>query len=569
MAESKLEAVPVPEKKDVKGEIENTRHNLTVNPRLGGGIRGDEIWSENVMKVVLARKEARRKEKAIESEEIPLPLNYMVCKFKLPENVRNYSLEGHQELAEFIDFLKNNIQKLPVGLRFQMAVLVGGHWTVVDNMVTTKGISSFNLDSVMDSKAYQFFMIYLTNLQEAHLLNASYAYRVSVPQGPFEKTPKEKLANMIQSDWVSCGIFMVDHLSFLSRTDVFHHLKSSMGESQYQAFGRADVPPSLAGIFRLAQMEELISKISKKQSIPAVTRKGKTLADVKKQINPEENTEYITANARNKGAKILDEAEKYVDSCEEEIFTAIFSRSLKDKLSVYVEHYSQAVNDLVAFIYDRLPECKDLPDEDKIKLMEALHQIILTEDSDQDKIISINDQLMSVMQHSNEAASYRLVAAVISYTALHIKDNQELWQFYQKIATHPLSELLQSHNNWFFKMPSKLTPALFSYIEKVVKTQMLLNGLEGLKEDHTEQLDFLEDGVIQSFLKKPRVFEASETKSIQLLNQLKEMGNEKSELKSIELQKIEKDLEKRREDVLKEFHMETLEIVPEDTPSLK
>lgn len=552
MAESKREET-APERKAVKEDIKNTAYNLTIDPRWGERIRGRYIWPETVMKVVLARKAARRMEKAAEEEKTALPFNYIVFDFILPGERGRYSLEDNKELARLIDFLKENSDKLPVGLRFQMAVLLEGHWTAVDNVVTAKGISSFNLDSTMDSRAEQFFAIYLANLDRAGLLNAGYSYRVFVPQALFEKTPKEKLANMIQSDWVSCGIFMADHLSYLSRSPVFHHLKASKGESSYQTFGRADVPPALSGIFRLTQMEELITRVSKKQSETVVTRKGKTLADVKKQADPsDKETKYLTANATEKGKKILKDAGEYIDCCEDRDYEAIFSFSLAEKLSAYVDHYSQPVNDLIAFIYDRLPLGQGLSDEDSIRLMEGLHQVILSPGSDQEKIISIHDQLMSALENTKEASAYRLMAAVTSYTALHIKDNNALWSFYQCIRTGPMSQQWHSHSNWFFNIPSKMTPALFSYIEKAVKTQLLSNALANMQAGERDALAILDSEDVTAFLQKPRTFETSETKSAQLLRQLKKEGEAG---RSSDLRKIDETLEKRREEVLGEFGM--------------
>lgn len=80
---------------------------------------------------------------------------------------------------------------------------------------------------------------------------------------------------MIQTDWISCGIYVVDHLSFLSRTNVFHHLKTNLGESKYCTLGRKDIPPALSAIFRLSQSDLLLENLTKKQKEPTITRKGK------------------------------------------------------------------------------------------------------------------------------------------------------------------------------------------------------------------------------------------------------------------------------------------------------
>ncbi|ASQ46584.1 hypothetical protein [Legionella clemsonensis] len=510
--------------------IRRTNYNLNIIPESIEGI----VWPTSVMKVILARKAENRLKKQI-------PFNYMATEFTPSEDFKDYSLEHNEELAMLVKFLKENHNKLPVGLRFQLAVLIGGHWTCVDNVITSTGLAVFNLDSVMDFKARQFFQVYLVNLDKEGLLNAGYLYFVNVPSaGPFAKTPKEKVANMIQTDWVSCGIFVVDHLSFLSRSNVFHHLKTALGESKYVTLGREDIPPALAAIFRLSQSDLLLENLTRKQKEPAVTRKGKRLSEVSYR------------DAREKGGKLLQEAKNYVENCGEEEFAKIFSHNLLEQLSKYVIHYSRPVNDLIEFVYDSLPHCKNLPDEAAIKLMEKLHGVVLlSELNDSQKILAITELTISALEHNNEVSSYRLLAGVLSYAVLNLHDNQQLFDFYMKILTGPLGQSLSNITNSFFKTPTRFTPALLAHLEKAVKTQLLLNAAVDLENGHSEQFNLIYNlpGCL-AFINKPRTFDTSETKSGKILNALNELAG-RQETNAIE--PIKQKLEERKIEVLREF----------------
>lgn len=541
-----------PSKKETIRQIQITTENLSTSPEYLKGI----VWPESVMKVVLARKATHRLDKQI-------PFNYMVTEFKPKEDQTDHSLEGNEELASLIQFLKVNLKKLPIGLRFQLAVLIKGHWTAVDNLVTTKGISSFNLDAVMDSKARHFFLVYLTNLQKEGLLNAGYTYYVSVPsEGPFAKTPKEKVANMIQTDFVSCGIFLVDHLSFLSRANVFHHLKNAVGEFQYKTLGRSDIPPSLSAIFRLSQSNRLIRSLTSKQTESTVTRKGKKLSEVRTQANSKDPlVPSIYANAKKKGSEMLNNAERYVADSDEETYKRIFSYNLLEQLSDYAQNYSKPVNELIAFIYNALPECKSLTDEESIRLMEKLHKVILLPDcNDMQKIIEITKSTISSLEKINEVAAYRLMTAVLSYAALNINDNKQLWDFYNSLLNSPVIRGLSTNTNSFFNTPSRFTPALISHIEKAVKIQLLYNAASGLCKAQENQLNLLLDSSeIKTFLNKPLTFDTSETKSTQLLNQLIPLKSSPEDLAQVYrlASSVKETLEQRKKEVFSEFGFDT------------
>ncbi|OCH96757.1 hypothetical protein A8135_06265 [Legionella jamestowniensis] len=511
--------------------ILKTNYNLSLSPEDIEGI----VWPASVMKVILARKAQNRLGKGI-------PFNYMVTEFTPSEDSKDYSLENNKELAALVQFLKENHSKLPVGLRFQLAVLVGGHWTCIDHIITSRGVAAFNLDSVMDSKARRFFHVYLLNLEKEGLLGAGYIYFVNVPSdGPFAKTPKEKVANMIQTDWISCGIYVVDHLSFLSRTNVFHHLKTNLGESKYCTLGRKDIPPALSAIFRLSQSDLLLENLTKKQKEPTITRKGKKLSEVG------------YGDAKRKGRKLLLEARNFVENCKEEDYEQIFSHNLLDKLSNYVRHYSTPVNDLIEYIYSGLPGCKNLSDEEAVKLMEKLHGIILlSELNDSQKILAITDLTVSALEKSNEESSYRLLAGVLSYAALNIDDNRQLFDFYTKILTSPLGQGLNNTTNSFFKTPTRFTPALLTHLEKAVKIQLLYNAAVDLENGYKDQFNLIYDlPGCSTFINKPRTFNTSETKSGQILNELTRLAG----LEEIESTgSIKQQLEERKKEVLSEFN---------------
>ncbi|MDI9818403.1 MULTISPECIES: hypothetical protein [unclassified Legionella] len=522
------------QKKNVIRAIKKTQYDLKYPPQY----IEESIWPEEVMKVALAQKASHRLKKKI-------PFNYMVTEFKSHEDSTDYYLKENKELSGFIQFLKDNHHKLPEGLRFQLAVLINGHWTCVDNLITSKGISTFNLDAVMGDKARIFFLVYNNHLQHHKILRSGYTYYVSVPsEGPLAGTPKEKVANMIQTDFVSCGIFVVDHLSFLSRTNVFQHLKKNLGESDYVTLGRADIPQSLSSIFRLSQSKRLFANLGSKQMKQPVTRKEKTLAEAK-------NSLYV--NAKNKGNRILTNALTYVQDSDEDVYQKIFSHKLQDQLSAYVQNYSKPVNDLIAFIYNSLPECLYLSDEESIKLMEQLHQVILLPNcNDTQKILKLVDIAVPVLEKSNNAASYRSIAGILSYTVLHIDDNQQLFDFYCNIVNSSFYKGLNTNTNSFFNTPTRFTPALISHIEKAIKTQLLYNAAIDLSKEQNNQLNFISNSPeCLGFLKKPRTFDTTETKSSQVFHRLTDLQNKKIDGS---LESVMQTLEQRRNEVLNEFH---------------
>ncbi|STX81659.1 Uncharacterised protein [Legionella busanensis] len=488
------------------------------------------------MKTVLERKARQRHEKGQ-----LIPFNYFVAEYKPPEDSSDYSLESHPELNQLINFLVANHAKLPIGLRFQIAILIDGHWTCIDNIITEKGISAFNLDSVMDRRARHFFQVYLTNLQLNNILDSGYIYNINVPSdGPFAETPKEKVANMIQQDWVSCGIFVVDHLSFLSRTNVFKHLKKAFGEGQYQEFARADIPPALSPIFRLAQGEELFEKLSKRQKQTIATKKDKTKLG---------ELDGVAYSAKNKGKRLLEDAHAYIE--KPTAYQEIFGHNLLQQLEGYVKHYSKPVNDLIAYIHNALPQCEGLIDEEAIKFMQQLHNIILKDDIDIKKIIEILEISIENLGKLNDVSAYRILAGVISYAALNIIDNQELFEFYKTLEKRSIFDRLSNHTNSFFSKPTPFTPSLISHIENGIKSQLLYNATADLSKSSTRQLDYLNDNSVTQFINKPRTFDTSETTSKKLLAQLNTLRDSQDKK---QLDTLSRKLEAKRATVFDEFN---------------
>ncbi|STX81388.1 Uncharacterised protein [Legionella busanensis] len=105
------------------------------------------------------------------------------------------------------------------------------------------------------------------------------------------------------------------------------------------------------------------------------------------------------------------------------------------QLEGYVKHYSKPVNDLIAYIHNALPQCEGLIDEEAIKFMQQLHNIILKDDIDIKKIIEILEISIENLGKLNDVSAYRILAGVISYAALNIIDNQELFEFYKTSKT--------------------------------------------------------------------------------------------------------------------------------------
>lgn len=532
--ESKQE-ITTPSQKELIQAIVATKNNLHKHHYDITGI----VWSAEVMRVILGLKAEKRGRKK-------LPFYYQVIEYQEDESGK-MAADKNEDLFRLVQFLEANVDKLPPGLRFQLAVLLDGHWTAVDHVITSKGISCFNLDAVMDKRALRFFRNYIILLDKAKVLHASYMYYVSVPESPFERTPKEKVENMIQMDFVSCGIFMADHLSFLSRTNVFHHLKTMVGEPAFKTLGRNDVSPPLAPIFRLTQSKHLLRKLSGQQIGVPISKKDnpKTLKDIKQQSL----TESIKYNVIAKGDKLLDKAIADLESREPSGIAALFSHDLMTRLAAYVNHYSPVVNQLAGLIYTRIVDCKGIDDQTVMQIMAAIHQIILEKDSDLSRLKAINALLLTALP-KNDVNTSRLIAASICLTAFHIEDNQALWEFYTEMMKYPGNAELNHHTNSFFNTPTKLTPALSTHIEKTVKVQLLINAVAGLHQGLNSPLDSLSDNMRQ-FIKKSRTFEVKTTKSESLLQQILLAGSDKSKLQAIELE-----LETNKAAILLEFGLE-------------
>ncbi|KTD64856.1 hypothetical protein [Legionella spiritensis] len=557
--EKKIPEENIPHREDILKQIAVTAKNLRSSTR---DIE-DIVWPKEVMNVVLADKSFRRRIKG-------LPFHHMVTEFQTPlEKYEQRHEEKRTELTNFVDFLaKDDIKgRLPVGLRFQFAVLIGGHWTTIDNQVTPKGIATFCLDSVMDSRALYFFNWYRQSLREKGLLHIAYAYHVHVAQGLFDKTPKEKIANMMQTNQVSCGVFVADHLSFLSRTNVFRRLKEAVGdeslygdEPDYISFGREYTSPALAAVFRLTQSELLLGKLSKKQAEAVISRKGKRLKDVKNEaFSKDESIPYFTTNVINKGETIMENATRFVRDSEDDTYSAIFSHSLTEELSAYAEQYSEPVNGLIALIYEKLPEFKTFSDEDQIRFMGRLHEILRNSEwSDDQKLMALLEEAIIQFAPLKDVAAYRLLTAIMADTVLHINDNRELWDFYTNFLKQPLVQGLQSNTNSFFNKPTKITPALMSYIDKAVKTQLMVNAVHDVSQGGKEQLSIVTGSEeIMSFIRKPRHFETSETRTAKWLVELVELAQEEEgPAQERALKKMEGRLAQSKRDILHQFGMD-------------
>ncbi|WP_131751190.1 hypothetical protein [Legionella erythra] len=498
------------------------------------------VWPPQVMQVILALKAESRRGRQ-------LPFYYQVIEYE-EDSKGGMDAKKNEALIKFIQFLEKNADKLPPGLRFQLAVLLDGHWTVVDHVVTSKGISCFNLDAVMDKRALRFFRNYILLLDKARVLHASYIYYVNVPEPLFGPTPKEKVEHMIQTDFVSCGIFMADHLSFLSRTHVFHHLKAMAGEPVFKKLGRNDVSPALAPIFRLTQSKHLLRKLTGQQSEAAISKhdKGKTLKSIKQQSL----TESIKYNVITKGDKLLENAIVNVKSRSEQEIAPLFANDLITRLTPYVEHYSAVINQLAALIYTRIADCKGMNDQTVIEIMASIHQIMLGKDKDDIKLAAITSLLLNRLP-GKDVNSYRLLTASISFTVFHCEDNDALWKFYLDMMKNPVNTGLMHHTHSFFNTPTKLTPSLSTYIDKAVKVQLLLNALKELRQGYDSPLTHLTDEM-QKFIKKSRTFDVKATKSERLLQQIILAASEESTLYV-----IEQELEADKATLLKGFGFES------------
>lgn len=540
--ESKQE-ITSPSQMDLIRALVMTKNNLHKSHHDITGI----VWPAQVMKVVLALKAENRRGKQ-------LPFYYQVIKYE-EDDKAGMDAQNNEPLLKFIQFLEKNADKLPPGLRFQLAVLLDGHWTAVDHVVTSKGISCFNLDAVMDKRALRFFRNYILLLDKAKVLHASYMYYVNVPEPLWGPTPKEKVEHMIQTDFVSCGIFMTDHLSFLSRTHVFHHLKAMAGEPVFKQLDRDDVSPALAPIFRLTQSKHLLRKLTRQQSEAAISKqdKEKKLKSIKQQSL----TESIKYNVIAKGDKLLDNAIIKLKSRSQQEIALLFDDDLTTRLAPYVEHYSPVVNLLASLIYTRIADCKGLGDQTIIEIMASIHQLMLGEDSDDIKLAAITSLLLMRLS-GKDVNTYRLLAASISFTAFHVQNNDELWQFYMDIIKHPVNTALMHHTNSFFNTPTKLTPALSTYIDKAVKVQLLMNALAGLRQGFGSPLTYLTDEM-QEFIKKSRIFDVKITKSNFLLQQITLAAIEESTLYA-----IEQELAADKASLLKGFGFESEALAPEN-----
>ncbi|QBR83567.1 hypothetical protein E3983_03865 [Legionella israelensis] len=108
--------------------------------------------------------------------------------------------DEHCELVQFLSKLNENIDKIPNGTRFQLAVEATGHWSAIDIMVKDGKVHSFVLDSIDAPVA----RMYHSDLKRIFPDGKHYQFSSYEDSNEF--------VHQVQYGPDGCQVFSVDHL---------------------------------------------------------------------------------------------------------------------------------------------------------------------------------------------------------------------------------------------------------------------------------------------------------------------------------------------------------------------
>ncbi|KTD64265.1 hypothetical protein [Legionella spiritensis] len=111
------------------------------------------------------------------------------------------------ELVQFLTKLKQNIDRIPDGTRFQLAVEASGHWSAIDIMVKDGKVHSFVLDSIDASPAW----MYHNDLERIFPDGKHYQFT--------SYEDEKQFTHQIQYGPNGCQVFTEDHLEVLANLD--------------------------------------------------------------------------------------------------------------------------------------------------------------------------------------------------------------------------------------------------------------------------------------------------------------------------------------------------------------
>lgn len=282
------------------------RENLGIKERLLNDLSDNE-WTPELMAVAIAAKQTRRAQKPL------APINAFILDRQIP---------SYDEFITFYKDLLANMQNMPNGARFHLAVKVGDHWTFYDNAIIDGKLHIFNLDAAGVER------IDNLNKRIQSLLPAGsiiYTYKSDLlydeNRNVVLNSEGEERRRDIQMDTTRCPIYVLDYVSSLSRIDVFSFLKNALKNIEQDPSKNVavyyltpdQIPIEMAVIFRTAQSEKVINSLPDTIKNAPVSKKDESLItynqpksiDRKEQQFKSKIEEFINASSEEELEKII------------------------------------------------------------------------------------------------------------------------------------------------------------------------------------------------------------------------------------------------------------------------
>ncbi|MEO8963237.1 MAG: hypothetical protein ABI370_00990 [Gammaproteobacteria bacterium] len=223
-----------------------------MNNRLISAQVNDKLWGKECVTLALAAKKSAL-------SKIGIPFNYVV--------LDRGAEEKEDELIHFLTTLRSQVH-LVNGMRFQLAIKSGVHWTACDIQIENQMPLLFILDAAnvieayknidiafnkffSKTKTYVYFPDYIVSSQEAKSDTEAKIQMVEKPR-------------QLQFDQVSCAFCTIDHLSTLATLDLFNILRSAglkgtkSNPDTYFKINPDNCPEELACLFATTQSLDVL-----------------------------------------------------------------------------------------------------------------------------------------------------------------------------------------------------------------------------------------------------------------------------------------------------------------------
>ncbi|KTD20489.1 Dot/Icm T4SS effector [Legionella israelensis] len=280
----------------------------------------DELWD---VETVTAVAEARKAKREMKGDS----MNLFILKVDHPES--------DNELAAFINELKNKITDIPNGTRIQLAVQSGEHWYPVDIEINNQNLSVLIPEAGFSPSTANATSLILDAFPKADI------YRF-YPET--ETHLGRQRTYMIQADGESCSKYALQQLFSLNKNkDLHHQLMQNQGlfeieslypkaenPKQHYKFSFSNCSPELAVIFKATQSTSAFERLSDSIKKEPVNTKGETLQEYfRRHVRSESTERPQSRGVFDFKAKQISETKHFLKSLKKDGYKEIMKTSAR------------------------------------------------------------------------------------------------------------------------------------------------------------------------------------------------------------------------------------------------